>query len=313
MEEPVIYPLFSILNSDGSVTENYDSSKTPIAIQVAPASHFADGKARWMSLVNMSLTDPEHGTTDTGGTISTNPGTGIRWGYTSLLGTANNELPTLVCPEVNQPQSSLSENVVKYGYLPSDYFKQTGNGSPVEYPLDNNYAYCGASNIMSDSGWGTVPSAFNADGTLNPWARLHALAQEDGSQLTDLMIQNQTVNWSTGSINNNSIRGNYPAACVCRRFNPDGNTAGKWYLPSIAELAYVGYNLYKINQKLATIPTAVQVGDYESYGMLGGSLWSSSEYTENIAWVLDHQYSISYYSTKSRNYFNFRIRAFLAY
>ena len=75
--DPFMAMVGDYLYSDLSFSTDLDSSKTPIAICVAPKTHFKNRKARWMSLVNMSATDPENGTTATGNNSSTNPGAGF--------------------------------------------------------------------------------------------------------------------------------------------------------------------------------------------------------------------------------------------
>lgn len=81
---PVPSAVGDYLYSDITCSSSYDSSKTPIAICVGLPSSFADGKARYMSLVNMSATDPEHGTTTIGNDLANNPGAGLCWGYNQL-------------------------------------------------------------------------------------------------------------------------------------------------------------------------------------------------------------------------------------
>jgi hypothetical protein len=81
--DPYVEPVAAIgdiLYSDKSFSSTYDSSKTPIAVCVAPKSEFSDGKARYMSLVNMSSRDPENGTTAVGGKYSSSP-VAMHWGY----------------------------------------------------------------------------------------------------------------------------------------------------------------------------------------------------------------------------------------
>lgn len=57
-----IFKVGEILYSDMSVSDKIIAGLTPIAICVVPNTNTPDGKARWMSLVNMSSLTPEIGT-----------------------------------------------------------------------------------------------------------------------------------------------------------------------------------------------------------------------------------------------------------
>lgn len=62
----------------------------------------------------------------------------------------------------------------------------------------------------------------------------------------------------------------------CVNANGVGLTAGRWWLPSIAELVMIYANMYKINYALSLINGATQL--HES------PYWSSTEMNENFAW-----------------------------
>lgn len=297
------------------------SGKAPIAICVAPASHFSNGKARWMSLVNMSATDPEHGTTAVGNNYENNPGAGFCWGasgsITSLI--ESNEVPTLTVNGINQPTSSLSDSPVNYGYVPSDHFNSETISTPVTYPLDSNYSYYGDDEDMDGSGYGAIPSPFGQNGALNSWARLYALQYESGKSQTAAIIAGASK-YSTGAITKNDAEsGSYPAAIACSRFFTQGTQSGDWYLPSIAELMYVAVNLDLINSKLNSLGNiAVKVGDnltaYDTEGKsdgLGFWLWSSSAYSSEIAWGLGTYACYANDFSRYNGGYGYRVRAFL--
>lgn len=311
------------LYSSFKYSSRLKSENAPIAICVAPASHFSNGKARWMSLVNMSATDPEHGTTAVGNNLSTNPAAGFCWGASgSITGlTESNEVPTLAMEEgrINQPTSSLSDSPASYGYVPSDHLNSETISIPVTYPLDSNYSYYGDDKDMDGSEYGAIPSPFNQDGSLNSWARLYALQYESGKSQTAAIMAGASK-YSTGAITKNDAEsGSYPAAIACSRFFTQGTQAGDWYLPSLTELMYVAVNLDLINSKLNSLGNiAVKVGDNltaddtegESNG-LGGWLWSSSAYSGEGAWGL---YTANCYADNVRRDFSGgygRVRAFL--
>ena len=88
---PVPSAIGDILYSDMTVSSDIESGKTPIAICVGLPESYEDGKARYMSLVNMSATDPENGTTATGNDTINNPGAGFCWGGKGI------EVPGITC------------------------------------------------------------------------------------------------------------------------------------------------------------------------------------------------------------------------
>lgn len=57
-----------------------------------------------------------------------------------------------------------------------------------------------------------------------------------------------------------------------------GLTAGKWWLPSLAELAMIWANFDKINYALSVIGGSQQ--------LQGRAYWSSTQYSANTAWLL---------------------------
>lgn len=84
----------------------------------------------------------------------------------------------------------------------------------------------------------------------------NCLSSYDGEALTDLLIQNQTVDWSGKIDGKNYHQGDYQAACCCRRYHTVGTNAGDWYLPSIGELGYISLNyddvIYPVIEQLIT-------------------------------------------------------------
>jgi hypothetical protein len=312
-----------ILYSDMSIGSTVDLTKTPIAIQVAPSSHFQDKKARWMSLVNMSLTDPDNGTTAIGNDVNTNPGAGINWGYEGVSGTESEGVASLKFNEDGETLlgflPELRSDQGTQGFLPNKRSKDIAIDDKSEYfidPLDNRYYYTGLGSFKVGSTISAMPSPFYKNGRLNPWSRLYALNHENGYELTYLMINAQTVPWQDVSIiDNESKEGNYPAAVVCKRFNPFG---GQGYLPSMCELQYLAINLENYNELLADIPNSVRLGDYyledpQHQEGLGSWLWSSSEYNSDFSWTLD-TFSLRVHSIDMSDGNNYsRVRAFLAY
>jgi len=303
MAEKLVDKSFKImyLYSDFSKSELLDLNKTPIAIQVAPASHFQDKKARWMSLVNMSRIDPDNGTNVVGNDLENNPGTGIPWGFGGTLGNLSNRIPGYSVDNGNITPELLPSGLQDFAFISNDHFD-----SYVD-PVNDKYHY---SRGVIDRLNGPGVNPFMPDDTLNQNNRLYAFTSENGYSLTDLMIDAQTVAWSTGSIDTDYKVGNYPAACVCRRFAPFN---GKGYLPSICELQYLAVNIDSINSKLSGVSGSVGVGIVDSADTLGGTLLSSSESSSDLSWFLDTSNCKVNNSTRDASYEDTRVRAFLAY
>lgn len=104
---------------------------------------------------------------------------------------------------------------------------------------------------------------------------------------------------------------NAPAATYCHTYHPanvdsaDTNMgAGRWWLPSLGELAMIWAHVREINFVLSAIGgTQIPVG-------IGG-MWSSTESSANNAWYLNFNYGYFYYDHKSNN--SFRVRPVSAF
>jgi len=319
------------------------SGKTPIAIMVAPADHFVDGKARWMSLRNMSLTSPNIGTVTTGNSII--------WGKSgtiynkTLAGTPNLDLEQLVAGNYKvDPDLFYDDPINKIGgmtHFPSDQFKAGRRASvwpkngvigkssgKVYYPRDKRYGIFLDKNSTLEANH-TAPGLFDRNGALNHDIGVGQVFTDlDGAANTDVLIALESVeDWATSATMDNTVKDNhFPAACLTRRYRTAGTNAGDWYLPAIGELAYVGTHIWAINQQIKKITDedaaagrtrenvrAVGVGDYSSAGKLGYSLWSSSECSAADAWALATYYCYVGFDSKSRKGAYLRVRAFLKY
>lgn len=76
--------------------------------------------------------------------------------------------------------------------------------------------------------------------------------------------------------------GVFQAAMVCQRYNPDGGTAGQWYLPAAGEL----WNYVAVNKD--AVSTALQ-----TYGGLAlDSNWCSSQHTYSNAYYASYRVGI---------------------
>jgi len=311
--------LFSDLSYGSEV-----GSKTPIGLCVAPRDHFSDRRARFISLVNMSATDPEHGTTATGNNVDSNPGAGLSWGpQVSVPGIfRNSNLPKILATSSeavtdNNPIGFLDDlSNTRDKYIISDY----NNGlDSNKYPFNSKAFTKGLSGSVPITAYSPYP--FAEDGS-----RFHLFGIDDscisyfnGKRDTKI-IWDFATEGKSGTITKTASTGNYPAAVASYRFNAGISTlSGEWYLPSLGELSYTLASINLINTKLDALSTlAVKVGVNTNYGpsdttsTLGGDLWSSSEYGQGDAWRLNTYGGSVDGSNKNYSGSNFRVRAFIA-
>lgn len=75
--------------------------------------------------------------------------------------------------------------------------------------------------------------------------------------------------------------GVFQAAMVCQRFNPDGETAGQWYLPAVGEM----YNYAALNKD--ALNAALQT--YGGLDFLNGThnFWCSNEQSKSSAYCME--------------------------
>ena len=90
------------------------------------------------------------------------------------------------------------------------------------------------------SGLTNYETADEAKTDFNGWANTQAIMEYVTDKTIDPIPSGQT-------------NGVFQAAMVCQRFNPDGETAGQWYLPALGEMYnYVGLNSNVVNTALQT-------------------------------------------------------------
>ena len=122
------------------------------------------------------------------------------------------------------------------------------------------------------SGLTNYASADEAKTDFNGWANTQAIMEYVSDKTIDPIPSSQT-------------NGVYQAAMVCQRFNPDGASAGQWYLPSVGELNYVVLNKDAVNTSLQT---------YGGLGIINGdrpiSHWCSNERAISLAYYLEKFY-----------------------
>lgn len=260
--------------SDGTCSSELDTSKTPIGICVIPYNFVPDGKARVMSLKNMSVKTPEQGSTVNGDDINN---TYIFWGQNGV----DTKLPNLdqvVCGGTGTTALSTVVRLKNYAYLPSDI---TDWNSNLSYSGDTSTHY-----FYDNSDGHAISPYLTTGGTLefnteyiktdSPSSSANCLSDLNGVSNTDILCSLHTgqTDWETASsITNEPSQGYSPAAVCCRRYAPSENTKGKWYLPAMGELGFIMPRFNFINKKLSKLGTSVAVQLSSDY-----LYWSSSEY-----------------------------------
>ena len=311
------------LYSDLTASKNYNPDKTLIGIEVVPSSHTSDKKARFMSVKNMSLEDPENGTLAVGND-SSNPGSGICWGASGDIQGLNNQIAPKPLKadesgnllwELNDGEVSSNYVRVIPGYFPIDELINAGmsqeeiDAAVGTYPFYPNKYYVKAAGTDI-----VMPYPFTESGAREElFAQAGTvLADMDGAGNTAKIIAAATNTETTGAISNEYSEGHFPAAMACHRYR--GGGLSSWYLPSMGELVYTWVNIYNINTKLAAAGSdvAVGVGDALTGESLGLWLWSSSVNSSSGAWYLYTYGGDMYRDSRNDSDDYGRVRAFLS-
>jgi len=258
----------------------------PIGVIVMEQDILPDGnEARMISLVNMSCKTPDNGTTE---------GERLRFGgYYDEDGNATGRhidgLTAWSEDKMNgqtfAEQSTDETESGLYGWLPCSRQDFNGDESTIS---EGRYWYSDKENYL--------PSPYLKDGSFNT---LFGLGRENHkSFLSDLDGKANTLailrlvdddSWLTTSrLKNNANSGNYPAAMACNRYSTNGTSyddIGRWYLPAIGELAFLMVNFVKVQETLRYLHEqknnlAVPLNEDNSY-------WSSSEYSQGSAYILN--------------------------
>ena len=266
--------LLDYLFNDGTFGADIVDGKTPVGICVAPASHFADGKSRFMSLKEMTTSSTEGITSHEG----------IVWNTTNT-DAGLTKFATVAVVD--------GEGVVKgvngYGFIPAKRAAWSGNTAIT--------ARTPVSGVYYGQGDPNNPSAypFLEDGSLNP---NYAATTLSGSTIINSLSD---VNGEANTTYLVGLGNTYKAANACHSFTP-GTHNGEWYLPAMGELGYTIASFDDINAKIAAAGNGVQLDGSAAY-------WSSTEYSESYACSLYMDDGYVGYNTKA---YSFYVRAFLA-
>ena len=267
--------LLDYLFNDGTFGADIVDGKTPVGICVAPASHFADGKSRFMSLKEMTTSSTEGITSHEG----------IVWNTTNT-DAGLTKFATVAVVD--------GEGVVKgvngYGFIPAKRAAWSGNTAIT--------ARTPVSGVYYGQGDPNNPSAypFLEDGSLNP---NYAATTLSGSTIINSLSD---VNGEANTTYLVGLGNTYKAANACHSFTP-GTHNGEWYLPAMGELGYTIASFDDINAKIAAAGNGVQLDGSAAY-------WSSTEFSESHACSL-YMYGGYVDYTYGKGSFNY-VRAFLA-
>lgn len=160
---------------------------------------------------------------------------------------------------------------------------------PVNGTLVDGVEYIcwGAANDIS--GLTNYATADEAKTDFNGWANTQAIME---------YVTDKTITPIPSGVTN----GVFQAAMVCQRYNPDGNTAGQWYLPAAGELWNdVGLNSSVINTALQT---------YGGLGLNNQDYWSSNERMFSSVYYINRLFLSPSLSIGSKNERRF-VRAFI--
>ena len=140
------------------------------------------------------------------------------------------------------------------------------------------------------SGLTNYETGDEAKADFNGWANTQAIMEYVSDKTIDPIPSGQT-------------EGVYQAAMVCQRYNPDGESAGQWYLPAAGELwNYVALNKDAVN-------TALQTYGGLSFPYETDRHWCSNEANLNTSYNINIvNYILINGNMKGTSY---RVRAFI--
>lgn len=238
------YNLLDYLFSDGTTGPDLVEGKTPVGICVAPASHFADNKARFMSLRVMTPDSTEGSAVSTGyrvvwqtNDISSSADIQELITYDNIVTINNNGTLKELLSFANSHSAYIpsKDPDEEFGYVYGNEHYTNGVYDAINHPYDPK----------TPDQLNFLPSPFLSDGIskndlcFTPNQALSAVNGEDNTSIL-LQLSNTT----------------YVAANLCHSFTP-GTHNGEWYLPAAGELMYAMVQHKAVNDAIAEANTSI--------------------------------------------------------
>lgn len=201
-----------------------------------------------------------------------------------------NDWPTTDYKVIGVVVNNDTENeVVKAVSLANMSLADPVNGTLVDQNINGIDKIPWGANYTTISGLTNYGTADEAKTDLNGWANTQAIME---------YVTDKTIN----PIPSGQTEGVFQAAMVCQRYNPDGGSAGQWYLPAAGELSnYVGLNINAVRTALQTYGGLTMPNDNNHPN------WSSTTVNGGIMWYVFNTGIIR----DDYRYNRYRVRAFI--
>lgn len=220
---------------------------TPVGVVLIGSGFAPDGRARIISLTNMSYNSDEN----------------IYWDYEDEIST-DSPAPNFDGVPTTDNAGSTTIGYSSYGYLPSDSDSFNGDVSYVDkktkYHYDVNDSY--------------IPSPYLGDAP-NP---AYYQEIEGGNALSDFNgLSNTEALVGAGE--------RYNAAHACWNYKDAANSNLQWYLPAMGELGYLMPRIKQINESIQAVGgIPVEEGNFWSSSEI---FWGDVGLPEIYAWHLN--------------------------
>jgi hypothetical protein len=236
---------------------------TPVGVVMIGAGFAPDGRARIISLTNMSYNDDEY----------------IYWDYEGGYETDSPAPNFEYVPTTDNAGSTTTGSSTGGGYLPSDIDSFTGVTSFV----DSKAKYYGYTPY--------IPSPYLGDAP-NP---IYYQEVEGGNTLSDFNgLSNTQLLVNAGN--------NYHAAHACWNYKDAANSNLQWYLPAMGELGYLIPRFKQINESIQAVGGIPVEGGYFFWSS-SEDLWGGFGLPEYSAWSLGTDDGYVYSSGKNGSRF----------
>ena len=241
---------------------------TPVGVVMIGEGFAPDGRARIISLTNMTYNGDEYIMWDSEGGIS-----------------PDSRVPNFEWVPTTDNAGSTTSGVAGYGVLPSDSDSFNGDVSYV----DGKTKYYATSDELMEWEEGIIPSPYLGD-VPNP---AYYQAIEGGNALSDFNgLSNTKALVDDGD--------NYHAAHACWNYKDAANSNLQWYLPAMGELGYLMPRFKQINESIQAVG-GVPVEEYNFWSS-SEYFWDVFGLPEGCAWSLGTYGGYVDYNSKGNNY-----------